>query len=49
MTRALERLAELDAAPVVLEVAASNAEGLALYESYGFERDDEIAVYRLPA
>lgn len=47
MVHGLTRLHQLGAAPIVLEVAASNASGLTLYQSFGFEVSDEMNVYSL--
>lgn len=48
MARGLARLEALGAGDVVLEVAASNAAGLALYRAFGFAVTREMNVYSRP-
>lgn len=48
MQRALENLEQKGCAGVVLEVAAVNDAGLALYRRFGFEVEREMSVYSKP-
>lgn len=48
VSRGLHRLAELGIVDIGLEVAATNATGIALYESYGFRTTGEMTVYSRP-
>lgn len=46
LDRALRRLLDLGATRITLEVAARNAEALALYQRHGFERNEVVEVWR---
>ena len=49
LSKGIDELSRRDCATFTLEVAAANATGLALYESFGFRIAHRTPVYRRPA